>query len=207
MRPVPKMTEQGEPGGVSCTTRNSGLVAKYAIEHWTRLPVEIEIASEFRYRDPVLDTHTLTLGISQSGETIDTLEAVRHARHQESQVLAVTNTIGSSITREADGVLYTHAGPEIGVAATKTFLAQIVANFLVGLALAQARGTKYSDEVAREFAELEAIPAAVAQVLSTVDQVRELGRELADAKVVLFLGRHVGFPVALEGALKLKELA
>src|SRR5581483_1154636 len=147
------------------------------------------------------------VAISQSGETMDTLEAVRHAREQKARVLAVCNTNGAQIPRESDAVLYTHAGPEIGVAATKSFLAQLAANFLVGLALAQARGTKYSDEVAREYAELEAMPAAVTQVLSTVDQVRELGRELADAKVVLFLGRHVGFPVALEGALKLKELA
>jgi glutamine---fructose-6-phosphate transaminase (isomerizing) len=193
---------------VACgTAYHSGMVAKYAIEHWCRLPVEVELASEFRYRDPVLDRSTLVVAISQSGETMDTLEAVRHAKDQKARVLAICNTNGAQIPRESDAVLYTHAGPEIGVAATKTFLAQIVANFLVGLALAQARGTKYSDEVAREFAELEAIPAAVAQVLSTVDQVRELGRELADAKVVLFLGRHVGFPVALEGALKLKELA
>ncbi|MGH3718006.1 MAG: glutamine--fructose-6-phosphate transaminase (isomerizing) [Pseudonocardiaceae bacterium] len=186
---------------------HSGMVAKYAIEHWCRLPVEVELASEFRYRDPVLDRSTLVVAISQSGETMDTLEAVRHAREQKARVLAICNTNGAQIPRESDAVLYTHAGPEIGVAATKTFLAQIVANFLVGLALAQARGTKYPDEVAREFAELEAMPAAVAQVLSTVNQVRELGRELAEAKVVLFLGRHVGFPVALEGALKLKELA
>ncbi|HEX5345599.1 MAG TPA: glutamine--fructose-6-phosphate transaminase (isomerizing) [Pseudonocardiaceae bacterium] len=193
---------------VACgTAYHSGMVAKYAIEHWCRLPVEVELASEFRYRDPVLDRSTLVVAISQSGETMDTLEAVRHAKDQKARVLAICNTNGAQIPRESDAVLYTHAGPEIGVAATKTFLAQIVANFLVGLALAQARGTKYSDEVAREFAELEAMPAAVAQVLSTVDQVRELGRELADAKVVLFLGRHVGFPVALEGALKLKELA
>ncbi len=193
---------------VACgTAYHSGMVAKYAIEHWCRLPVEVELASEFRYRDPVLDRSTLVVAISQSGETMDTLEAVRHAREQKARVLAICNTNGAQIPRESDAVLYTHAGPEIGVAATKTFLAQIVANFLVGLALAQARGTKYSDEVAREFAELEAMPAAVAQVLGTVDQVRELGRELAHAKVVLFLGRHVGFPVALEGALKLKELA
>ncbi|MDQ2792117.1 MAG: glutamine--fructose-6-phosphate transaminase (isomerizing) [Pseudonocardiales bacterium] len=193
---------------VACgTAYHSGMVAKYAIEHWCRLPVEVELASEFRYRDPVLDRSTLVVAISQSGETMDTLEAVRHAKDQKARVLAICNTNGAQIPRESDAVLYTHAGPEIGVAATKTFLAQIVANFLVGLALAQARGTKYSDEVAREFAELEAMPAAVAQVLSTVDQVRELGRKLADAKVVLFLGRHVGFPVALEGALKLKELA
>ena len=193
---------------IACgTAYHSGMVAKYAIEHWCRLPVEVELASEFRYRDPVLDRSTLVVAISQSGETMDTLEAVRHAREQKARVLAICNTNGAQIPRESDAVLYTHAGPEIGVAATKTFLAQIVANFLVGLALAQARGTKYSDEVAREFAELEAMPAAVQQVLGTVDQVRALGRELADSKVVLFLGRHVGFPVALEGALKLKELA
>ncbi|MDQ4031102.1 MAG: glutamine--fructose-6-phosphate transaminase (isomerizing) [Actinomycetota bacterium] len=193
---------------VACgTAYHSGMVAKYAIEHWCRLPVEVELASEFRYRDPVLDRSTLVVAISQSGETMDTLEAVRHAREQKARVLAICNTNGAQIPRESDAVLYTHAGPEIGVAATKTFLAQIVANFLVGLALAQARGTKYSDEVAREFAELEAMPAAVQQVLHTVGQVRALARELADSKVVLFLGRHVGFPVALEGALKLKELA
>ncbi|RZQ64073.1 glutamine--fructose-6-phosphate transaminase (isomerizing) [Amycolatopsis suaedae] len=186
---------------------HSGLVAKYAIEHWTRLPVEVELASEFRYRDPVLDRDTLVVAVSQSGETADTLEAVRHAREQKARVLAVCNTNGAQIPRESDAVLYTHAGPEIGVASTKAFLAQIAANYLVGLALAQARGTKYPDEVAREFAELEAAPAAVQKVLSTVDQVRDLGRRIADSRAVLFLGRHVGFPVALEGALKLKELA
>ncbi|GAB2852940.1 glutamine--fructose-6-phosphate transaminase (isomerizing) [Lentzea nigeriaca] len=186
---------------------HSGLVAKYAIEHWTRLPVEVELASEFRYRDPVLDRDTLVVAVSQSGETADTLEAVRHARAQKARVLAVCNTNGAQIPRESDAVLYTHAGPEIGVASTKAFLAQIAANYLVGLALAQARGTKYPDEVAREFAELEAMPEAVQRVLGTVEQVRQLGRELADSKAVLFLGRHVGYPVALEGALKLKELA
>ncbi|MEU6640967.1 glutamine--fructose-6-phosphate transaminase (isomerizing) [Saccharomonospora sp. NPDC046836] len=193
---------------VACgSAYHSGLVAKYAIEHWCRLPVEVELASEFRYRDPVLDRDTLVVAVSQSGETADTLEAVRHARAQKARVLAVCNTNGAQIPRESDAVLYTHAGPEIGVASTKAFLAQIAANYLVGLALAQARGTKYPDEVAREFAELEAMPAAVHKALSTVDQVRELGRRLADSKAVLFLGRHVGFPVALEGALKLKELA
>jgi glucosamine--fructose-6-phosphate aminotransferase (isomerizing) len=186
---------------------HSGLVAKYAIEHWTRLPVEVELASEFRYRDPVLDRATLVIAVSQSGETADTLEAVRHAREQKARVLAVCNTNGAQIPRESDAVLYTHAGPEIGVASTKAFLAQIAANYLVGLALAQARGTKYPDEVAREYAELEAMPDAVARVLETIEEVRELGRELADSKAVLFLGRHVGYPVALEGALKLKELA
>ncbi|MEV0678483.1 glutamine--fructose-6-phosphate transaminase (isomerizing) [Actinosynnema sp. NPDC050436] len=193
---------------VACgSAYHSGLVAKYAIEHWTRLPVEVELASEFRYRDPVLDRDTLVVAVSQSGETADTLEAVRHARAQKARVLAVCNTNGAQIPRESDAVLYTHAGPEIGVASTKAFLAQIAANYLVGLALAQARGTKYPDEVAREFHELEAMPRAVERVLGTVEQVRALGRELADSKAVLFLGRHVGYPVALEGALKLKELA
>ncbi|MER5263292.1 glutamine--fructose-6-phosphate transaminase (isomerizing) [Actinosynnema sp. NPDC002837] len=193
---------------VACgSAYHSGLVAKYAIEHWTRLPVEVELASEFRYRDPVLDRDTLVVAVSQSGETADTLEAVRHARSQKARVLAVCNTNGAQIPRESDAVLYTHAGPEIGVASTKAFLAQIAANYLVGLALAQARGTKYPDEVAQEFHQLEAMADAVQKVLGTIDQVRALGRELADSKAVLFLGRHVGYPVALEGALKLKELA
>jgi glutamine---fructose-6-phosphate transaminase (isomerizing) len=193
---------------VACgTAYHSGLLAKYAMEHWCRLPVEVELASEFRYRDPVLSRDTLVVAISQSGETMDTLEAVRHARTQRARVLAICNTNGAQIPRESDAVLYTHAGPEIGVAATKTFLAQIAATYLMGLALAQARGTKYPDEVAREFAELAAMPATVQEALSTVGPVRELARRMADAKAVLFLGRHVGYPVALEGALKLKELA
>jgi glucosamine--fructose-6-phosphate aminotransferase (isomerizing) len=193
---------------VACgTAYHSGLLAKYAIEHWTRLPVEVELASEFRYRDPVLDRHTLVVAISQSGETADTLEAVRHAKAQKAKVLAICNTNGSQIPRECDAVLYTRAGPEIGVASTKTFLAQIAANYLVGLALAQARGTKYPDEVEREYRELEAMPALVARVLESVDPVFDLARQFAESQTVLFLGRHVGYPVALEGALKLKELA
>ncbi|EOM78068.1 glucosamine--fructose-6-phosphate [Rhodococcus rhodnii LMG 5362] len=193
---------------VACgSAYHSGLLAKYAIEHWTRLPVEVELASEFRYRDPVLDRSTLVVAISQSGETADTLEAVRHAKDQKARVLAVCNTNGAQIPREADAVLYTRAGPEIGVASTKAFLAQVTANYLVGLALAQARGTKYPDEVAREYDELEAMPKLVARVLETVEPVRALARELAASPTVLFLGRHVGYPVALEGALKLKELA
>ena len=193
---------------VACgTAYHSGLLAKYAIEHWTRLPVEVELASEFRYRDPVLDRSTLVVAISQSGETADTLEAVRHAKKQKAKVLAICNTNGSQIPRESDAVLYTRAGPEIGVAATKTFLAQIAANYLVGLALAQARGTKYPDEVAREYRDLELMPELVSRVLADVDPVAELGGRFAAASTILFLGRHVGYPVALEGALKLKELA
>ena len=193
---------------VACgTAYHSGLLAKYAIEHWTRLPVEVELASEFRYRDPVLDRSTLVVAISQSGETADTLEAVRHAKAQKAKVLAICNTNGSQIPRECDAVLYTRAGPEIGVASTKTFLAQIAANYLVGLALAQARGTKYPDEVEREFRELEAMPDVVSRVLAAIEPVADLAYRFAQSSTVLFLGRHVGYPVALEGALKLKELA
>ncbi|WP_116709570.1 glutamine--fructose-6-phosphate transaminase (isomerizing) [Actinomycetospora cinnamomea] len=194
---------------VACGTAfHAGLLAKYAIEHWCRIPVEVEVASEFRYRDPVLDRSTLVVAISQSGETADTLEAVRHAREQKARVLAICNTNGAQIPRESDAVLYTHAGPEVGVAATKTFTAQVIACYLVGLALAQTFGTKYADEVAREYAELESSTHAVARVLeAVVEPTRALARELAPSKAVLFLGRHVGFPVALEGALKLKELA
>ncbi|MGP4057345.1 glutamine--fructose-6-phosphate transaminase (isomerizing) [Mycobacterium sp. 4D054] len=193
---------------VACgTAYHSGLLAKYAIEHWTRLPVEVELASEFRYRDPVLDSHTLVVAISQSGETADTLEAVRHAKEQKAKVLAICNTNGSQIPRECDAVLYTRAGPEIGVASTKTFLAQITANYLVGLALAQARGTKYPDEVAREYHDLEAMPELISRVLDTAEPVVQLAKQFAASQTVLFLGRHVGYPVALEGALKLKELA
>jgi glucosamine--fructose-6-phosphate aminotransferase (isomerizing) len=193
---------------VACgTAYHSGLLAKYAIEHWTRLPVEVELASEFRYRDPVLDRSTLVIAISQSGETADTLEAVRHAKEQKAKVLAICNTNGSQIPRECDAVLYTRAGPEIGVASTKTFLAQVTANYLVGLALAQARGTKYPDEVEREYRDLEAMPDLVARVIAEIEPVTELAHRFAQASTILFLGRHVGYPVALEGALKLKELA
>jgi glucosamine--fructose-6-phosphate aminotransferase (isomerizing) len=193
---------------VACgSAYHAGMIAKHAIEHWTRVPVEVEMASEFRYRDPVLDRQTLVVAISQSGETADTLEAVRHAREQRATVLAICNTNGAQIPRESDAVLYTHAGPEIGVAATKTFTAQVTAVLIVGLALAQARGTKWGDEIARAYADLSAMPALIEETLAGVDTVRALAREIADAKAVLFLGRHVGYPVALEGALKLKELA
>src|SRR4051794_9027154 len=193
---------------VACgTAYHAGLIGKQAIEHWTRVPVKVEMASEFRYRDPVLDRQTLVVAISQSGETADTLEAARYATEQKARVLAICNTNGAQIPRESDAVLYTHAGPEIGVAATKTFLAQLAAVELVGLALAQARGTKYGDEIIREYETLLSVPAAIEEVLQTVEPVRELAREIAGSKAVLFLGRHVGSPVALEGALKLKELA
>jgi glucosamine--fructose-6-phosphate aminotransferase (isomerizing) len=193
---------------VACgTAYHAGMVAKYAIEHWTRIPCEVELASEFRYRDPVLDRSTLVVAISQSGETMDTLMALRHAKEQKARVLAICNTNGSTIPRESDAVLYTHAGPEIAVASTKAFLTQLVACYLVGLHLAQVRGVKYADEVGAVVAQLQEMPAKIEQVLSMMEPIRELARELAEAKSVLFIGRHVSYPVALEGALKLKELA
>ncbi|WP_153506563.1 glutamine--fructose-6-phosphate transaminase (isomerizing) [Cumulibacter manganitolerans] len=194
---------------IACGTSSyAGMIAKYAIEHWTRIPCEVELASEFRYRDPVLDRSTLVIAISQSGETMDTLMALRHAKAQHARILAICNTIGSTIPRESDAVLYTRAGVEIAVASTKAFLAQIVACYLIALHLASVRGTKWGDEVAVVVDQLRSMPEAVDRVLDTMEPVRELARaELADQSQVLFLGRHVGFPVALEGALKLKELA
>ncbi|MFC6597411.1 glutamine--fructose-6-phosphate transaminase (isomerizing) [Kitasatospora paranensis] len=193
---------------VACGTAfHAGMIAKYAIEHWTRIPCEVEVASEFRYRDPIMDDRTLVIAISQSGETMDTLMALRHAREQGAKVLAICNTNGSTIPRESDAVLYTHAGPEVAVASTKAFLTQLVACYLVALYLGQVRGTKWGDEIFGIIRELGDAPKQVEQVLETMEPVRELARSLADAKSVLFLGRHVGFPVALEGALKLKELA
>ncbi|CAM5372269.1 glutamine--fructose-6-phosphate transaminase (isomerizing) [Streptomyces pharetrae CZA14] len=193
---------------VACGTAfHAGLIAKYAIEHWTRIPCEVELASEFRYRDPILDPQTLVIAISQSGETMDTLMALRHAREQGSKVLAICNTNGSTIPRESDAVLYTHAGPEVAVASTKAFLTQLVACYLVALYLGQVRGTKWGDEIRDVIRELSKIAGEVERVLETMEPVRELARGLAHKDTVLFLGRHVGYPVALEGALKLKELA
>ena len=193
---------------IACgTAYHAGMVAKYAIEHWTRVPVETELASEFRYRDPIVDPRTLVIAISQSGETMDTLMALRHARQQGAKVLAICNTQGATIPRESDAALYTYAGPEIAVASTKAFLTQIVATYLVALYLAQVRGHKFGDEIRAIVDELADMPSKVDLVLDTTEGVRELAREFADATSVLFIGRHVGYPVALEGALKLKELA
>ena len=194
---------------VACgTAAYAGHVAKYAIEHWCRIPVEIELAHEFRYRDPIVSEKTLTVAISQSGETMDTIQAVRHAREQGSKVLAIVNTYGSTIAREADAVLYTHAGPEVAVASTKAFLAQITACYLLGLYLAQLRGNKWPDEVADYLDKLGRMPAKIQRLIDGQERaVRALGAELSDRASFLFLGRHVGYPVALEGALKLKELA
>ena len=193
---------------VACGTAfYAGLVAKYAIEHWTRVPCEVEIASEFRYRDPIITPTTLVVTISQSGETADTLMAIRHAREQHAKVIAICNTNGSTIPRESDAVIYTHAGPEIGVASTKGFTTQIVACYLLGLYLAQVKETKYGDEIRDLLGELEELPAKMQQVLDGIDQMAGLARDFIACKSLLFLGRHVGYPVALEGALKLKELS
>ena len=193
---------------IACgTAAHAGLVAKYAIERWTQLPVDVELASEYRYRDPIVGPDSLVIAISQSGETMDTLMALRHAKAQGARTLAICNTVGSTIPREADAVLYTYAGPEIAVASTKAFLTQIIAAYLVGLYLAQARGAMTEQQIRSVLAQLDDMPAKVDLVLDTTEAVKSLARELADSSSVLFLGRHVGFPVALEGALKLKELA
>ena len=189
------------------TSFYAGMVAKYAIEHWCRIPVEVELASEFRYRDPILTSDTLVVAISQSGETADTLQAIRHAREQRAKVLSICNTNGSTIPRESDGVIYTHAGPEIGVASTKGFLTQLVACYLLALYLAQVKGTRYGDEISQVMDQLEQMPAHVQAVLDKSEEVYALARDHVGSRSVLFLGRHAGYPVALEGALKLKEIA
>ncbi|GLY00876.1 MULTISPECIES: glutamine--fructose-6-phosphate transaminase (isomerizing) [Actinoplanes] len=193
---------------VACGTAfHAGMVAKYAIEHWVRIPCEVELASEFRYRDPILDRSTLVIAISQSGETMDTLMALRHAKEQKARVLAICNTNGSTIPRESDAVLYTHGGPEVAVASTKAFLTQLVACYLIGLHLAQIRGVMYADEVAAVVSRLRRTPDNLRTLLDGMEDVRALARDLKEASTILFIGRHVGFPVAMEGALKLKELA
>ncbi len=193
---------------IACgTAAYAGHVAKYAIEHWCRIPVEVELAHEFRYRDPIIDSNTLVVSISQSGETMDTLMAVRYAKEQGAKTLAICNTNGSTIPRESDAVLYLHAGPEIAVASTKAFLAMIAASYVLGLYLAQLRGQMFAEEIGDVMADLGQIPQKIQQILDQADPIRELARAMKDTPSVLFLGRHVGYPVALEGALKLKELA
>ena len=193
---------------IACgTAYHAGMVAKYAIEKWAKIPVEVEIASEFRYRDPIIDAGTLVIAISQSGETMDTLMAVRHAKAAGGRVLAICNTNSSTIPRESDAVLYTHAGPEIAVASTKALLTQMVAVYLIGLHLAQVNGSLSDAEVEGLYNELLELPGKIEQILETVEPLRALTRSFAENNIVLFLGRNIGYPVALEGALKLKELA
>ena len=210
----PAITEGIDLAGISkvviiaCgTAYHAGLVGKYAIEKWANIPVDVELASEYRYREPSVDVNTLIIPISQSGETMDTLMAMRYARSHGARVFSVCNTNGSTIPRESDAVLYTHAGPEIAVASTKAFTAQLIAMYLLGLHLGRVRGT-ISAELAKEIeVHLAELPSKVEQVLETVEPLRALTRKFKDASSMLFLGRHVGFPTALEGALKLKELA
>ncbi len=193
---------------IACgTAYHAGMVAKYAIEKWAKISVEVEIASEYRYRDPIVDSSTLVVAISQSGETMDTLMAVRHAKAAGARVLAICNTNSSTIPRESDAVIYTHAGPEIAVASTKALLTQIVAVYLLGLKLAQVRKELSDLEVKSIYHQMLELPAQIEQILETVEPLRELTRKFATSDTVLFLGRNVGYPVALEGALKLKELA
>ena len=193
---------------IACgSSYHSGLVGKYVLERWCRLPVHVEMASEFRYSDPVIGRSTLVIAISQSGETADTLEALRHARSQKAWVLAVTNTVGSTVSRESDAAFYTRGGPEVAVASTKAVIAQLAAMYVVGLYLAQVRGTRDADEVRAHLRDLQQVPDLIEEVLTRMGPVRELAAELATVDRFLFLGRHVGYPVALEGALKLKELA
>ncbi|WP_206448312.1 glutamine--fructose-6-phosphate transaminase (isomerizing) [Agrococcus sp. KRD186] len=193
---------------VACGTANySGLVGKYAIETWARVPVEVDLAHEFRYRDPVLDEHTLVISISQSGETMDTKMAVQHAKAQGARTLSICNTQGATIPRESEAVLYTHAGPEVAVASTKAFLAQVIGQLLFGLHLAKVRGTMTDAAIAEVVHELKELPDELRQVLAEQASVHELAHWMSDTRSVLFLGRHVGYPVALEGALKLKEIS
>ena len=192
---------------IACgTAAYAGQVARYAIEHWCRIPVEVELAHEFRYRDPVVTEKTLVVAISQSGETMDTIMAIRHAREQGAKVIAVVNTPGSTISRESDAVLLTHAGPEIAVASTKAFTAQIAATYILGLYLAQIRGNKYIDEIQDYLEKLAEVPEKVQWILDRGESVRQAARTMTDVDSVIYLGRHVGFPIAMEGALKLKEL-
>ena len=193
---------------IACgTAYHAGMVAKYAIEKWAKIPVEVEIASEYRYRDPIIDVGTLVIAISQSGETMDTLMAVRHAKAAGARVLAICNTNSSTIPRESDAVLYTHAGPEIAVASTKALLTQMIAVYLIGLHLAQVNGSLTDSEVEGLYGALLELPGKIEQILETVEPLRALTRSFASNNIVLFLGRNIGYPVALEGALKLKELA
>lgn len=213
---VPELTELGDDvlNGinriilVACGTASyAGMVGAYAIEQWARIPVEVQLSHEFRYRDPVITPETLVISISQSGETMDTLMAVKYAREQGARTISVCNTQGATIPRESDAVVYTHAGPEVAVASTKAFVAQITALYLIGLHIAHSKKTVDEKELRRLATDLQALPAKVTKVLETGEKIAQLAKWMSDTPSVLFLGRHVGYPIALEGALKLKELA
>ena len=194
---------------VACgTAAYAGAVGKYAIEQWARVPVDVELAHEFRYRDPVIGADTLVVSISQSGETMDTLMAVKYARERGARTLSICNTQGATIPRESDAIVYTHAGPEVAVASTKAFVAQITALYLLGLHVGRVRGTVGTTEAAQHVLELESIPDKIRRSSpSEQERIEQLAHWMGDTRSVLFLGRHVGYPIAMEGALKLKELA
>ena len=194
---------------IACGTASyAGMVGKYALEQWTRIPVEVELAHEFRYRDPVLGANTLVVSISQSGETMDTLMAVKYARERGARTLSICNTQGATIPRESDAIVYTHAGPEVAVASTKAFVAQITAQYLLALHIARIRGTVSAADAAEHVRELESVPGKISHILETEQaRIEEFAGWMADTRSVLFLGRHVGYPIALEGALKLKEIS
>jgi len=194
---------------IACgTAAYAGMVGKYALEQWARIPVDVELAHEFRYRDPVIGDSTLVVSISQSGETMDTLMAVKYAREQGAKTLSICNTQGATIPRESDAIVYTHAGPEVAVASTKAFVAQITALYLLGLHIGRIRGTLSPEASARAVAELEAVPGKISWVLEKEQaHIAQFSHWMADTQSVLFLGRHVGYPIALEGALKLKEIS
>jgi glutamine---fructose-6-phosphate transaminase (isomerizing) len=193
---------------VACgTSLHAGMVGKLAIEHWAGIPVDVEVASEFRYRDPIVDPHTLVIALSQSGETVDTIAAASHARDQRAPVISIVNVVGSTLAREADGVIYTHAGPEVAVASTKAFTTQIVGTLLLGLYLAQVRGRMYATETADILTRLQQIPDAITQALTLDGEIRELAQRYHDVDYTMFIGRHAGLPIAMEGALKLKEIS
>ena len=193
---------------LACGTASyAGMLGKYAIEKWAGIPADVELSHEFRYRDPVIGPKTVVVSISQSGETMDTLMAVKYARERGATTLSICNTQGATIARESHAALYTHAGPEVAVASTKAFVAQVTALYLLALHLAETRATLTEEQLASNIAELTAIPAKLDTVLASGKEIRELARGMSDTRSVLFLGRHVGYPIALEGALKLKELA
>src|SRR5664280_1085776 len=188
------------------TSFHSALIAKYAIERWARIGVDVDIASEYRYRDPIIEIGTLVIGVSQSGETIDTIQATREAQRRGAHVVAISNIVDSSLAREADAVIYTRAGLEVSVASTKAFVAQVAALELFALRLAQLRGTLPAHEIDGLFQGLNAVSGQVATVLDRRENVELVAKELMGLHDFFFIGRHVGFPTALEGALKLKEL-
>jgi len=213
---IPELTELGDDllrdiervVIIACGTASyAGQIAAYAIEQWARIPAEVQLSHEFRYRDPVLTERTLVISVSQSGETMDTLMAVKYASEHGARTVSVCNTQSATIPRESDAVVYTHAGPEVAVASTKAFVAQITALYLVGLHLGHVRGTLSAEASAQAVRQFEALPAKVREAVETHEQIEQLAHWMADTRSVLFLGRHVGYPVALEGALKLKEIA